>query len=305
MVALLRADGHDRRRADRGARAPGRARAAAQRAGQEVDRLHVLVPGPGPPDRRGHHDRRPARRATAPAPSRPSTTWPRPSRSSAGPSSRAWRCPGRSCRRASSRAESWPRASFGRGTSSPRPGWPLAVRRSAARPCPRRSATCSCARRRTSDRARARRSDDPARRRSTPRPGSSGRCRVAVLPIQGPPGSGKTYTGARMIVDLVAEGKRVGVVANSHKVIGKVLDEVAKAAIELGAARPHRPEAQGRPGPDARGRASCSRATRTSRRRSGRAPSTSSAPWPGRGAGPSSRGRSPCWTSCSSTRPAR
>ncbi len=54
-----------------------------------------------------------------------------------------------------------------------------------------------------------------------------------VLPIQGPPGSGKTYTGARMIVNLVADGQRVGVVANSHKVIGKVLDEVAKAAIEL------------------------------------------------------------------------
>ncbi|HEY4188897.1 MAG TPA: TM0106 family RecB-like putative nuclease [Candidatus Limnocylindrales bacterium] len=54
-----------------------------------------------------------------------------------------------------------------------------------------------------------------------------------VLPVQGPPGSGKTYTGARMIVRLVADGKRVGVVANSHKVIGKVLDEVAKAAAEL------------------------------------------------------------------------
>ncbi|HEY6569475.1 MAG TPA: TM0106 family RecB-like putative nuclease, partial [Candidatus Limnocylindrales bacterium] len=53
-----------------------------------------------------------------------------------------------------------------------------------------------------------------------------------VLPIQGPPGSGKTYTGARMIVALAQQGKRVGVVANSHKVIGKVLDEVAIAARE-------------------------------------------------------------------------
>ena len=53
-----------------------------------------------------------------------------------------------------------------------------------------------------------------------------------VLPIQGPPGSGKTYTGARMIVALAQQGKRVGVVANSHKVIGKVLDEVAVAARE-------------------------------------------------------------------------
>ncbi len=55
-----------------------------------------------------------------------------------------------------------------------------------------------------------------------------------ILPIQGPPGSGKTYTGARVIVALVAAGKRVGVVANSHKVIGKVLDEVAVAAAAAG-----------------------------------------------------------------------
>ncbi len=54
--------------------------------------------------------------------------------------------------------------------------------------------------------------------------------RGGVLPIQGPPGSGKTWTGARLIVRLVREGKRVGVVANSHKVIGNVLDEVARAA---------------------------------------------------------------------------
>ena len=54
-----------------------------------------------------------------------------------------------------------------------------------------------------------------------------------VLPVQGPPGSGKTWNGARMIVELVGDGRKIGVVANSHKVIGKVLDEVAKAAKEL------------------------------------------------------------------------
>ncbi|CAN5572495.1 TM0106 family RecB-like putative nuclease [soil metagenome] len=52
----------------------------------------------------------------------------------------------------------------------------------------------------------------------------------SALAIQGPPGSGKTYTGARMILDLVAAGKRVGVTANSHKVIGKLLDDVWLAA---------------------------------------------------------------------------
>ena len=51
-----------------------------------------------------------------------------------------------------------------------------------------------------------------------------------TLAIQGPPGSGKTYTAARMIVTLVLNGRRVGVTANSHKVIGHLLDEVALAA---------------------------------------------------------------------------
>ena len=44
-----------------------------------------------------------------------------------------------------------------------------------------------------------------------------------VLPIQGPPGSGKTHTGAEMILRLVGAGYRVGVTANSHKVIGNLL----------------------------------------------------------------------------------
>lgn len=51
-----------------------------------------------------------------------------------------------------------------------------------------------------------------------------------VLSIQGPPGSGKTYTGARMIVDLVRAGRRVGVTAVSHKVIRNLLDAVLEAA---------------------------------------------------------------------------
>ncbi|MDE0003931.1 MAG: TM0106 family RecB-like putative nuclease [Rhodospirillaceae bacterium] len=53
-----------------------------------------------------------------------------------------------------------------------------------------------------------------------------------VLPIQGPPGAGKTYTGARMICALVAAGARVGITATSHKVIRNLLDEVLKAAEE-------------------------------------------------------------------------
>ena len=54
----------------------------------------------------------------------------------------------------------------------------------------------------------------------------------SLLAIQGPPGTGKTYTAARMICELVRQGKRVGITATSHKVIRNLLDEVVKAAGE-------------------------------------------------------------------------
>ncbi len=55
----------------------------------------------------------------------------------------------------------------------------------------------------------------------------------SVLPIQGPPGAGKTFTGARMICELVNAGKTVGITAVGHKVIRKLLDEVVQAAREM------------------------------------------------------------------------
>jgi hypothetical protein len=55
-----------------------------------------------------------------------------------------------------------------------------------------------------------------------------------VLPIQGPPGTGKTHVGARMIATLVKAGKKVGITANSHTVIRRLLDEVVAAGAELG-----------------------------------------------------------------------
>ena len=55
-----------------------------------------------------------------------------------------------------------------------------------------------------------------------------------VLALQGPPGAGKTYTGARMILTLLAAGKRVGITATSHKVIGNLLRAVLEAADEEG-----------------------------------------------------------------------
>ena len=56
----------------------------------------------------------------------------------------------------------------------------------------------------------------------------------SLLPIQGPPGSGKTFTGARMICELVRLGKKVGITATSHKVIQNLLLQVIKAANEAG-----------------------------------------------------------------------
>ncbi len=54
--------------------------------------------------------------------------------------------------------------------------------------------------------------------------------RGGVLPVQGPPGSGKTHTGAEMILALVRAGFRVGVTANSHKVICNLLKSACAAA---------------------------------------------------------------------------
>jgi hypothetical protein len=45
----------------------------------------------------------------------------------------------------------------------------------------------------------------------------------SYLAVQGPPGTGKTYVGGYAIAELVAEGWRVGVVAQSHAVVENLL----------------------------------------------------------------------------------
>jgi uncharacterized protein len=72
----------------------------------------------------------------------------------------------------------------------------------------------------------------------------------SILPIQGPPGSGKTYTGALMIAALAREGCSLGVTAVSHKVIRKLLAGARQAAGEQGQAlravhKVSRPEGEG------------------------------------------------------------
>ena len=57
----------------------------------------------------------------------------------------------------------------------------------------------------------------------------------SVLPVQGPPGSGKTYTGSIVIAALLAAGKRVGVTSTGHKAINNLLHCVEEAVAKRGA----------------------------------------------------------------------
>ena len=48
--------------------------------------------------------------------------------------------------------------------------------------------------------------------------------------VQGPPGSGKTYTGSHVIVALLKQGYRIGVSSNSHKAINNLLKSIEDVA---------------------------------------------------------------------------
>jgi predicted RecB family nuclease len=56
----------------------------------------------------------------------------------------------------------------------------------------------------------------------------------SYLFVQGPPGSGKTWSGARAALALMQAGRRVGVTALTHKAIHKFLDDLEEAALEEG-----------------------------------------------------------------------
>jgi hypothetical protein len=60
------------------------------------------------------------------------------------------------------------------------------------------------------------------------------RLQQSTLCVQGPPGSGKTYTASRVILQLLRDGRKVGVMANSHKAILNLMGAVMSRAEEDG-----------------------------------------------------------------------
>jgi predicted RecB family nuclease len=50
----------------------------------------------------------------------------------------------------------------------------------------------------------------------------------SYLTIQGPPGSGKTYTAKHVIAELLKQGKKIGISSNSHKAINHLLIHTVK-----------------------------------------------------------------------------
>ena len=50
----------------------------------------------------------------------------------------------------------------------------------------------------------------------------------SYLFIQGPPGTGKTTQASNVIAELISKGKKIGVVANSHRVVHNLISKVEK-----------------------------------------------------------------------------
>ncbi len=58
-----------------------------------------------------------------------------------------------------------------------------------------------------------------------------------TLAIQGPPGSGKTYTAEKVITQLIKQGCRVGIVSNSHAAIMNLLKPVSESSPDIAMAK--------------------------------------------------------------------
>ena len=53
----------------------------------------------------------------------------------------------------------------------------------------------------------------------------------SYLFLQGPPGTGKTFLTAKVIYNLLKDGKKIAITSNSHKVIHNLLDRIEENAI--------------------------------------------------------------------------
>lgn len=56
----------------------------------------------------------------------------------------------------------------------------------------------------------------------------------SYLFIQGPPGAGKTYNSSHIIINLIKQGKKIGITSNSHKAIHNLLHKIESIAIKEG-----------------------------------------------------------------------
>ncbi|BDZ47114.1 TM0106 family RecB-like putative nuclease [Naasia aerilata] len=62
--------------------------------------------------------------------------------------------------------------------------------------------------------------------------GSLIRLDLSYLAVQGPPGSGKTFVGAGVIAKLLEQGRRIGVVAQSHEVVENLLRKIVALGVD-------------------------------------------------------------------------
>jgi type II secretory pathway predicted ATPase ExeA len=64
------------------------------------------------------------------------------------------------------------------------------------------------------------------------------------LSIIGPLGMGKTYTASHVIVELLKQGKRIGITSNSHKSINNLMSSVVTLLLEHNIQIPKYPNTQ-------------------------------------------------------------
>ncbi len=54
----------------------------------------------------------------------------------------------------------------------------------------------------------------------------------SCLAIQGPPGTGKTWISAKVIIELIKQGKKIGISSNTHKAINNLLKQIEDIAVK-------------------------------------------------------------------------